>query len=73
MMERRGSQHNNVFIPSHGRSKSHGANVGIPPSPGAGLGMGMGMGMGGVPMSPAGSAASPIVGAESEWADIQAR
>lgn len=67
MMERRGSQHVNGSLtpstPTHGRSKSLG---------------GVGFGPGGVPMSPVGSLGmlgSPLVGggAESEWADIQAR
>jgi len=60
-MERRGSQPApSSHPPGHGRTKS------------VGQGMGMGMGMGGVPMSPGGSG-SPVVGAEVEWADSQAR
>jgi len=60
-MERRGSQPApSSHPPGHGRTKS------------VGQGMGMGMGMGGVPMSLGGSG-SPVVGAEVEWADIQAR
>ena len=89
MLERRGSQHasassySSAPLHSHGRSKSLGGSlVGIGGASGGGVGGGnMSPGMGGmgggygvgVPMSPGGSLASPMMGTEIEWADIQAR
>ena len=67
-LDRRGSAHslglNSVPMSpvSHSRNKSLGNAIG----------MAVG-GSGGVPMSPHGSLGSPQLGADFEWADIQAR